>query len=527
MAGRKLKLEDRPVIYTFYHGSTEGDDDMLVVWKKKWWDAGWSPIVLSMQNAERHSNYETVLDELPDGNALHSFQWLAVAQAGGGWLADFDVFPLRDFTKDGHSLPNSGKLTIWENVVASLVSGTSDEYTRAAMMLAEHMADQGQFNDMLALVNLQRTYPFGGGFIHRREVLNGRVAQLIDLQAMNKSTECIVDKRAVHFNRNHAELQTIITWTEKWSSCPCSAPAKPTKFEKARSLDDEEENEEEYLRTTSEQYFRSGKADNTLGVVDIDGSTRKCDSANNAHEVTTNKPRRRTISEEYEGLKRRVAFDGEELEHLLEQRAIQKFNNPLTETLQQSVGIDKFPKERRAVSQPVQQDRTDYVADQTFRDHGNGAQQSQKDGGENVIGPILDDEHDTSEQSRRESQAPPSTQQESDRFLWNVEKDSLSILHDGAGVIAGGDQPFRVELESPPVWQDGREHEDDRTHSNEQGYSPMRQERSESGGDRALKGEQETAPMLHDGGQNGGDRAPRGEHVTAPMRQEVGGNEGS
>ena len=259
---RSLNAVDRPTIYTFYdvyEEPTEDDIDLLAVWKKKWWDAGWIPIVLTIQNAKKHVDFNVVKDRLPPGTATLSMQWMAVAQAGGGWFAGINVLPLRDFANDGHSLPNSGKLTIWENVVASLVSGTSEEYKRAALLLAEHSKEEGKFSDVLALVDLQRSYLFGGGIMHHREVLDGRVAKNMDLEVIDTDLDCMHDKRAVHFDLRYSSVQSIITWMDHWNDSPCFSHdisyGSDLKIDTARNTASEDE-EEVYLATISIQKVR-------------------------------------------------------------------------------------------------------------------------------------------------------------------------------------------------------------------------------------------------------------------------------
>jgi hypothetical protein len=295
---RKVYASERPVIYTFYNQSEEGDHDLLVVWKKKWWDAGWSPVVLTTENSKKHRSYEAIVSDIPCTRLL---QWLAVSQAGGGWFAESDVFPLRDFTKDGHSLPNAGKLTIWENVLASLVSGTGEEFNRGAHLLVEHIADQGQFSDVLALVDLQRSYPFGGGFVHQREVLDGRVAARMDLEGIDVTTDCMESKRAVHFDIRSSTLDKIIEWMDSWTSSPCF------NIPKEYDLGDESVamGEDQNLRTPSEYNDERSSDDFTGEEVHM-----------------------RTISDEYEGIKSRFTFHGDDHVPLMEQQAILRFKNP-------------------------------------------------------------------------------------------------------------------------------------------------------------------------------------------------------
>jgi hypothetical protein len=223
-----LTAETKPVIYTYYDEFKQADE-MLKIWKSKWEDAGWDPVVLTIETAKSHSAYEAVLQTLSKGSGVRALHWLSVANAGGGWYSDCDVFPLHDFTND--ILPSGGKLTLWENIVPSLVSGSAAEYERGALLLAQNMQDDGQHSDILALVQLSRNNPFGTAFVKEGKVLAGKVA--LD----SNMTSCFEGKIAVHFTSYQAdEIPSIQKWLDLWGKGTCSDLRKPTKTSTTRSL---------------------------------------------------------------------------------------------------------------------------------------------------------------------------------------------------------------------------------------------------------------------------------------------------
>ena len=133
---------ERPaVIYTFYHridpkhrstGMTDEDDaELLSFWKESWMQAGWEPVVLSLQDAEKHPQYDSfkhTVDSLhlDEFSTLLFTRWIAMAGVdGGGWYADYDVFPLTDFTTE---LPNNGTMTIHDIMSPTLASGTDGQW---------------------------------------------------------------------------------------------------------------------------------------------------------------------------------------------------------------------------------------------------------------------------------------------------------------------------------------------------------------------------------------------------------------
>jgi hypothetical protein len=122
----------------------EDNSALLLFWKQAWELAGWEPRVLTLQDAKQHPLYESFQRELEN---LHMdefgkfslLRWLAMAASGGGWLADYDAFPLRHFRSErmDDMLLNKGELTIYEAVAPVLVSGSADAWLDTAKFLLE------------------------------------------------------------------------------------------------------------------------------------------------------------------------------------------------------------------------------------------------------------------------------------------------------------------------------------------------------------------------------------------------------
>jgi len=91
-------------IYTFYEPepilADHENEQLIELWKKNWASHGWEPCVLKTQDAERHPEWQKYRDafaKLPSVNPgkyeqYCYYRWLAMAAAGGGWMADFDTF---------------------------------------------------------------------------------------------------------------------------------------------------------------------------------------------------------------------------------------------------------------------------------------------------------------------------------------------------------------------------------------------------------------------------------------------------
>ncbi len=103
--------------------------------------------------------------------------------AGGGFAADYDVFPLNFVTS---SLPNGGKLTVHESSkaggVPSLVSACSEEYTRFAWLLVHNLGEhkkEAHWSDMKAMQDIYKAtkgaaYIMDTNALTAFAVLNGR-----------------------------------------------------------------------------------------------------------------------------------------------------------------------------------------------------------------------------------------------------------------------------------------------------------------------------------------------------------------
>ena len=239
--------ESRPVMYTFYDRTDPGgkstgirstgmddksDNELLALWKRHWENAGWEPRILSLEDAKKHPSYDDYmsrLESLPmDGvsgkgknrlyNQLCFLRWLAMASAGGGFMSDYDLFPLGHGTGDLATLPpvllpNNGDFTVYSVVpnsqnaaVPCLMSAREEEWTRLAMKIlgaAVNMEvdEKSHITDMFALISLR----FENTYIAVDEVVNGEYVLLGKDWAPE---DCAITngKRAIHFSHHAIEV---------------------------------------------------------------------------------------------------------------------------------------------------------------------------------------------------------------------------------------------------------------------------------------------------------------------------------
>jgi len=121
-------------------GKTADDERALVgLWETSWKTLGWEPVLLTPESLGRDPETARLMKKfsrLPSRNKRHLdmwcfARWLAVANAGGGVMSDYDVinYDLRPF--------DPGELTIHSSTVPCLVSGSREEFLRAVQWFDE------------------------------------------------------------------------------------------------------------------------------------------------------------------------------------------------------------------------------------------------------------------------------------------------------------------------------------------------------------------------------------------------------
>lgn len=169
-------------IYTYFEhipstvrttGMDDDDDQQLVdFWKASWSSAGWKPIILGFEDVQRllgnYSTFETDLNQLrlDPWSRVIFHRWMAMAAIDGGWYVDYDVFPLPDFQQPPASLPNKGRMTVYDIHSPTLASGTGEQWlsTLQALLVdakqnVSPIADRATFwTDSLGINNLVKNH---------------------------------------------------------------------------------------------------------------------------------------------------------------------------------------------------------------------------------------------------------------------------------------------------------------------------------------------------------------------------------
>lgn len=246
------KNKQNPKIHTFFEPAYDNVSQQLAdleLWKKSWSEAGWNPVVLNLDDAKRHSSFET-LEAMFDSSEYHVneynrmcfYRWLAMSASGGGWMSDFDTYPLYSKPgKDGWNLPNDGRFTCHERHVPCLISGSKEEWDRMVdLLISSYKRHRTEFwTDMRALLEI--SLDDGDNFIQQKGVmladhfysLLSKKSNLYDLYPLyevdpfelSDSCEFTKGRRAIHFSHDACDkLQfcqagrgvALERWVDTW-----------------------------------------------------------------------------------------------------------------------------------------------------------------------------------------------------------------------------------------------------------------------------------------------------------------------
>jgi hypothetical protein len=169
----------RPIMHTYFERipaeqrftsmSDESDDELLEFWKSSWLAAGWEPVILGLDDVKRHPRYDQYERDLNslrlDNFAKITFRRYLAMATTGGWMCDYDAFPLRDFRSQGlATLPDEGKFALYNIVSATLAVANAENWEATLRALLDDAKqhvnkNQSQLNhwtDTLGMHSLRR-----------------------------------------------------------------------------------------------------------------------------------------------------------------------------------------------------------------------------------------------------------------------------------------------------------------------------------------------------------------------------------
>lgn len=151
---------------------------LVHLWLRRWRAAGWDPWVLSEWDAAKHpyfAEFDRAISALPSVNPKPYeracyLRWLALAQVGGGFMADFDLIPyppLKGFVQE----PN---IVLFQACAPSLVWAPKAKAEELCQRFAagdlgvQNINGSIHHSDMYALEAIP-----DGDLVQRRDIVKG------------------------------------------------------------------------------------------------------------------------------------------------------------------------------------------------------------------------------------------------------------------------------------------------------------------------------------------------------------------
>lgn len=146
--------DERPIMHTFYHPvdaegccgmSAEAHLNLLRAWEDSWQAAGWRTRVLRGEDAHKHPDFDRLNNKLIElevdpYNRRCFWRWLAMAsdEINGGWMSDYDVFPLTLTAEKGLELQEDGFQT-WAAHVPALIHADKESWNKIINMMIDEI----------------------------------------------------------------------------------------------------------------------------------------------------------------------------------------------------------------------------------------------------------------------------------------------------------------------------------------------------------------------------------------------------
>jgi len=208
----------RPIMHTFFSSSLPTDDAVLQLWRETWTSAGFDPVVLTIDDARKHPNFEeveremTLLHDKIDHDTSYFYRWLAMAVSGGGWISDYETLPIAFPVEAGLKLPNEGKFTLFQNDIPLLMSGSEGEWDRVSKIITDVIPGikVGFRNDLYAF-NILKT-EHNDGVIFNGDLLGKLILRgFAYIQGEQRKVDCaVIDQTiAVHMDNSAVHASKV------------------------------------------------------------------------------------------------------------------------------------------------------------------------------------------------------------------------------------------------------------------------------------------------------------------------------
>jgi hypothetical protein len=170
---------EKPIMHTFFEPNgacclmtLEGHFKLLEAWEQAWQARGWDTKVLTKEDAVKYPEFEEVnkrLDELKvdDFNRRCFWRWMAMAMiendhGGGGWMSDYDTFPLGITAEQGLKLSKRPGFQSFNRHVPNIIHASAVAWKKVLNAMFKIMEEKNDFvfSDMMALKEAVKEYGY-------------------------------------------------------------------------------------------------------------------------------------------------------------------------------------------------------------------------------------------------------------------------------------------------------------------------------------------------------------------------------
>jgi len=157
MAGKK------PIMHTFFEPvgggccgmSEKGHLQLVKAWEASWQARGWETRILTKKDAENHPDFDLLQDKLRKVgvggyNQRCYWRWLAMVTVGGGWMSDYDVFPLGLDSEVGLEIGEDDTFKSFYHNVPCLLHASAKEWDRIIHLMIGILPPKQSGNEVIS-----------------------------------------------------------------------------------------------------------------------------------------------------------------------------------------------------------------------------------------------------------------------------------------------------------------------------------------------------------------------------------------
>lgn len=145
----------------------EGHKNLVTAWRRAWELYGWETRILTEADAKKHPRFDELTRKLEESdvngyNQRCFWRWLAMSLDGnenGGWMSDYDFFPLRLTSAIGKELGSVKGFKSWSVHVPTLIHADQGSWNKITNLMVDTIdkdLDVDYMSDMYMLEYLYK-----------------------------------------------------------------------------------------------------------------------------------------------------------------------------------------------------------------------------------------------------------------------------------------------------------------------------------------------------------------------------------